>query len=204
MGKFSINNVLEATSQQLRPFKHTNGNNHQQSRRLHTRKLHGDLDHYRAKRTKGVDQFSDCDNTAFTLLAVGCSSPDTMEFHPPCFSPDVTSSYSCHGRWEENGTNYLIASPTTSRSSHGALKYCFIYKEYGPDTVLFSTSSGNCDRNLRPGITGELVLNASWSGKCVEVNRSHRLQSSFVTTTLLPICFIFLSVTAQIQKVLER
>lgn len=51
-----------------------------------------------------------------------------------------------------------------SRSSHGAKRYCFIYKELQA-LILFSISSDNCNRNIRPGVDGELAFNVTVSGK---------------------------------------
>lgn len=127
----------------------------------------------RSKRVEPVDNQSggaECDSSGgFSNLVIGCSSPDTMEFRAECLPPDLISSYSCHGRWEENGTNYLITTPV-SRSSHGARRYCFIYREFPPDTVVFSTATENCDRTIKPGTTGHLIFNITTVGKCIERN----------------------------------
>jgi hypothetical protein len=75
----------------------------------------------------------------------------------------------------------LITTPL-SRSSHGSRRYCFIYKESSPDLVLFSTSADNCDRVVRPGITGELVFNVTSTGKCVETSSSGETKALLLLT----------------------
>lgn len=144
----------------------------------YSRSVHG------MRRTKRLNQDIDCDNESFSSLVIGCISRDRMEFISKCSLPDLItckffseeptlsgtnflflSAYSCHGRWEENNTHYLIATPLIRGSSHGARRFCFIYKEAGPDLVLFSTAADSCDRTLRPGNTGELVFNVTSTGK---------------------------------------
>ncbi|KAG5895130.1 hypothetical protein JTB14_008565 [Gonioctena quinquepunctata] len=124
----------------------------------------------RSRRVKRVDENFDCDSNGLMHLVSGCISIDTMEFRTDCSAPDFITTYSCHGRWEENGTNYLITTPV-SRSSHGARRYCFIYKE-SIAGVLFSTSADSCNRLVKPGISGELIFNISNTGKCIETNAS--------------------------------
>nr|CAD7394572.1 unnamed protein product [Timema cristinae] len=84
-----------------------------------------------------------------------------MEFRSECTSADVVSAYSCHGRWEDNGIHYLITTPL-SRSSHGARRYCFMYREQ-EGVVHFSSSSDSCQRNISPGIGGALAFNVTSS-----------------------------------------
>ncbi|XP_063230037.1 uncharacterized protein LOC134535094 [Bacillus rossius redtenbacheri] len=104
----------------------------------------------------------------FTTLVVGCSTVDTMEFRSKCLPADVVSAYSCHGRWEDNGTHYLITTPL-SRSSHGARRLCFMYREL-EGLVLFSSSADSCQRGVSPGVGGALAFNVTSSGQCVEAN----------------------------------
>ncbi|KAK3908756.1 Midasin [Frankliniella fusca] len=88
-------------------------------------------------------------------LYMGCSTQDTMEFRRDCGAPepDVVSAYSCHGRWEENGTHFLITTPLP-RSSRAVRRYCFVYREQaaagpGQAAVLhFSSSGESCQRAL--------------------------------------------------------
>nr|CAD7446149.1 unnamed protein product [Timema bartmani] len=79
--------------------------------------------------TPGEEGAPCSDHQQFQSLAVGCGSEDKMEFHSAC-STEAVSTYSCHGSWEDNGTSYLIASPS-SRKSVGARRYCFIYTDTG-------------------------------------------------------------------------
>lgn len=101
----------------------------------------------------------------------------------------IFPAYSCHGRWEENGTSFLITTPISR--AHGSRKFCFMYKEIGPNLVAFSTSS-YCNRLIQPGITGDLIFNLTnrgnlkfcanktqannsfFPGKCMETNSSIR------------------------------
>lgn len=102
-----------------------------------------------------------------------------------------------------------------SRSSHGVRRYCFIYREHDPDILQFSLSSDNCDRTVNPGITGELVFNATiigklrtkdnyyvinafcifFAGKCVEIS-SRSSQNQFRwTLCIIPLLHLILEVT---------
>lgn len=72
-------------------------------------------------------------------------------------------AYSCHGRWTENDTNFLITTPQ-SRTSIGAKRYCFIYREVG-GVIHFSSSSQSCVRNITTGVEGVLAFNATNIGK---------------------------------------
>lgn len=72
------------------------------------------------------------------------------------------TEYSCHGRWTENDTNFLITTPQ-SRTSIGAKRYCFIYKEVG-SIIHFSSSSQSCVRNINTGVEGVLAFNATKIG----------------------------------------
>ncbi|CAH1115807.1 unnamed protein product [Psylliodes chrysocephalus] len=127
---------------------------------------------YGRRRVKRVDEDFDCDSNGFTKLIIGCVSFDTMEFATDCSAPNIITSYSCHGRWEENGTNFLITSPM-GHATYGARKFCFMYKEL-ISGVMFSTSSENCNRLVKPGISGELIFNISSTGKCFDTDASAR------------------------------
>lgn len=74
--------------------------------------------------------------------------------------------YSCHGRWEDNGTHYLITTPL-SRSSRGPRRYCFMYREAQDGVVHFSSSSDSCRRNISPGIGGVMAFNVTSTGKTI-------------------------------------
>ncbi|XP_067004830.2 uncharacterized protein [Anabrus simplex] len=123
----------------------------------------------------------------FTTLVVGCSTTDTMEFQSECTSTDVVSAYSCHGRWEDNGTSYLITTPL-SRSSHGARRYCFMYREVD-GIVHFSSSSDSCQRNISPGVGGTLAFNVTSSGQCMEPNSASFISRAFLPAVITVITF---------------
>uniref|UniRef100_A0A1Y1M8S9 Uncharacterized protein n=1 Tax=Photinus pyralis TaxID=7054 RepID=A0A1Y1M8S9_PHOPY len=159
----------------------------------HSKTFYGEVDHI--IRTKRVDRFSDCDNEGFSNLIVGCSSADIMEFRSECPTSDFITSYSCHGGWEENGTHYLIATPI-SRSPHGAHRYCFIYREYDPYLLLFSSSSDNCDRSLKPGVTGDLIFNATIIGKCVDINSMSARNQFHWTMNIIPLLNLIIAVVS--------
>lgn len=171
MGKFVVSNLIRSERSIYDP----------DSRFYFNKLAPSTFDDNLIRRVKRVRDDPEC-NRGFSSLIIGCNNVDTMEFRTECSTPDIITStyqppqqvqtltvnfaaYSCHGRWTENGTNYLITTPL-SRASHGARRYCFIYKESGPDLLLFSTSGDNCDRIVRPGITGELVFNVTNTGMC--------------------------------------
>lgn len=87
-------------------------------------------------------------------LYMGCSTQDTMEFRRDCGAPepDVVSAYTCHGRWEENGTHFLITSPLP-RSSRGARRLCFAYREH-QGVLHFASSGESCPRVAASSASG--------------------------------------------------
>ncbi|CAH0554798.1 unnamed protein product [Brassicogethes aeneus] len=180
MGKFEVSNLIRSERSINSNFEGTDS-------RFYSNKM--SLPDYAGNniRTKRLSDDPECGSRGFSSLIIGCNNVDTMEFRTECDTPDVVTSYSCHGRWSENGTNYLITTPI-SRASHGARRYCFIYKESGPDMLLFSTSADNCDRIVRPGVTGELVFNVTSTGKCIQTSSSSASSSS---SSLIIICFVF-------------
>lgn len=135
-----------------------------------------------------------------STLVVGCSTGHTMEFRSDCATEDFVSSecfsstvarrirkvlftkpwsrcfaaYSCHGRWEDNGTHFLITTPL-SRTSHGARRLCFMYRE-SDGMVHFSSSSDSCQRGVAPGIGGTLAFNVTSTGTQNTYNRSPILE----------------------------
>lgn len=121
----------------------------------------------RIRRKRGFDKEEPCEEELATL-AVGCETSDTLEFRSHCANPSLISAYSCHGRWSENDTNFLITTPQ-SRTSIGAKRYCFIYKEVN-GVIHFSSSSQSCVRNINTGVEGVLAFNATSVGKCLEAN----------------------------------
>lgn len=58
-----------------------------------------------------------------------------------CIFYCLNSEFSCHGWWEEKGISYLITTPL-SRSSSGASRYCFIFREIPSLSSLESKSRG--------------------------------------------------------------
>lgn len=85
-----------------------------------------------------------------------------------------TVAYSCHGRWSDNDTGFLITTPQ-SRTSLGAKRYCFIYKEES-GVVHFSSSSHTCVRNISAGVDGVLAFNATSVGES-QLFRAQSLKS---------------------------
>lgn len=85
------------------------------------------------------------------------------------------TAYSCHGSWEDNGTNYLIASPT-SRKSVGARRYCFIYMATdtsassggedggGGSPLQVASVAESCKRNINPASSAEWAFNLTLNG----------------------------------------
>lgn len=123
----------------------------------------------------------------FTTLVVGCNTMDTMEFHSECTSADIVSVYSCHGRWEDNGTNFLITTPL-SRTSRGPRRYCFMYREAQDGVVHFSSSSDSCRRNINPGIGGAMAFNVTSTGQCIETNGASPLRMFLsASVALIPV-----------------
>ncbi|CAB3371987.1 Hypothetical predicted protein [Cloeon dipterum] len=106
-------------------------------------------------------------------MFVGCSKSENLEFHSACTS-DSVSSFACHGSWEDNGTNYLIASPLSRRST-GPPRFCFIYTENEKGHLQFSSVTDTCTRNINPGVSGAWVFNVTNIGHCAE---STAMQSS--------------------------
>ncbi|KAL0277854.1 UNVERIFIED_CONTAM: hypothetical protein PYX00_004987 [Menopon gallinae] len=131
-------------------------------------------DHIRSKRNLDSREGQQCEEEMSTLI-VGCETSDTLEFRSQCSSSDMVQfvrmgnalyslpAYSCHGRWTENDTNFLITTPQ-SRTSIGAKRYCFIYREVG-GVIHFSSSSQSCVRNITTGVEGVLAFNATNIGK---------------------------------------
>ncbi|KAJ9592087.1 hypothetical protein L9F63_001373, partial [Diploptera punctata] len=119
-----------------------------------------------------------CNDLQFHSLTVGCTEVNTMQFHSSC-SVAETSTYSCHGNWEDNGTNYLIASPT-SRKSVGARRFCFIYMatdttnipggEGGGGGALLQVASvaESCRRNINSPSLADMAFNLTSNGQCDE------------------------------------
>ncbi|XP_049823135.1 uncharacterized protein LOC109604502 [Aethina tumida] len=175
MGKFVVSNLIRSERSIYDP----------DSRFYFNKLAPSTFDDNLIRRVKRVRDDPEC-NRGFSSLIIGCNNVDTMEFRTECSTPDIITTYSCHGRWTENGTNYLITTPL-SRASHGARRYCFIYKESGPDLLLFSTSGDNCDRIVRPGITGELVFNVTNTGKCIQTSSS---PTTSLSCSVILVCLI--------------
>ncbi|KAF7281965.1 hypothetical protein GWI33_003831 [Rhynchophorus ferrugineus] len=176
VGKFDISNIIQLEDSSYSKRVRQEDNDPYYDRRYKLRKI---VDPFsdemsRFRRVKRVDSNNNCDSRSFTSLVVGCNKMDTMEFNTDCSTPDIITAYTCHGRWEENGTNYLI---TTAQSrTHLSKKYCFMYKETSPNIISFSTASF-CNRFIEPGVSGDLVFNLTNRGQCIEVNSSPQLTS---------------------------
>ncbi|KAK7870548.1 hypothetical protein R5R35_002946 [Gryllus longicercus] len=126
-----------------------------------------------------------CPDAFLGTLAVGCASADTMEFRSVCTAAELVHSYSCHGRWEDNGTHFLITTPL-SRRSHGARRLCFMYREAdGGGVVRFSSSAASCRRDIRPGVGGGLAFNVTSTGQCVEIGSSSAAKATLLLVVSL-------------------
>ncbi|KAG8233725.1 hypothetical protein J437_LFUL013222 [Ladona fulva] len=134
------------------------------------------------------------DEEDFTSLAVGCGSSDTMEFRSACTRADLISAYSCHGGWEDNGTHFLITTPL-SRTSHGARRLCFIYREGGPGSggvIHFSSSPDSCRRNVLPGVEGALAFNVTNVGQCMEMSSASKTAIHKLLSLIGPLLLLLL------------
>ncbi|XP_063216849.1 uncharacterized protein LOC134527831 [Bacillus rossius redtenbacheri] len=135
----------------------------------------------------------------FHTLAVGCAAADKMEFHSACGAEPV-STYSCHGSWEDNGTSYLIVSPS-SRKSVGARRYCFIYTEAGVagaderiPALQVTSVTESCHRNAPPSRLA-WTFNLTAYGQCSE---------SSAERTLVPSLQLLLAVVARLAALHSR
>ncbi|XP_019771742.1 uncharacterized protein LOC109545465 isoform X2 [Dendroctonus ponderosae] len=172
MGKFDVTNVVRSDEANFPKEARLESDSAYFDRRMRSRRYTKPrVEDWDFRRVKRLDQSSNCDSKSFSSLVIGCNKMDTMEFNTECTTPDLITAYSCHGRWEENGTSFLITTPISR--AHGARKFCFMYKELGPNVVAFSTSS-YCNRLIQPGITGDLIFNLTNRGKCMETNSSIR------------------------------
>ncbi|XP_050310144.1 uncharacterized protein LOC126746083 [Anthonomus grandis grandis] len=193
-GKFDVSNLLKQDSrdfpQERVPLEAQDAFYRSKRTPQHDFEL---MDIVRARR-KRLDQ-SNCGSKSFSSLVIGCNKMDTMEFNTECTTPDLITAYSCHGRWEENGTSFLITSPISR--AHGSKKFCFMYKEISTNLVAFSSSS-NCNRMIRPGITGELIFNVTNRGRCMETSGSTRITLSSLSTMFL-FSFLIKSLTQPIS-----
>ncbi|XP_025834862.1 uncharacterized protein LOC108739951 [Agrilus planipennis] len=156
-----------------------------------------------------------CISEDYDSLAVGCSgSKDSMEFKSSC--SQKSSAYTCHGNWVENGTYYVVVSPTTTKKSGDSSRYCFMYSAAGPpllNTALdgqippqsrnsigmlpimrFSSVAESCNRNTVPGSTGSWFYNFTLNGTCESNSTdsgSLALPSLSVIVTLLLVITFF-------------
>ncbi|XP_066142467.1 uncharacterized protein aus isoform X1 [Euwallacea fornicatus] len=180
MGKFDVSNLLVRIEDSDYPKEPRlmEPDNSFYDRRIRSRRHTPQL----GKRVMRVDQGNGCDSKTFSSLVIGCNKIDTMEFSTECSSPDLITAYSCHARWEENGTSFLITTPISR--THGGKKFCFMYKETAPNTVSFSSSS-YCNRMIMPGITGDLVFNVTNRGQCMETSNCNRVRASCVSLVLI-------------------
>ncbi|XP_060533558.1 uncharacterized protein LOC132706308 isoform X2 [Cylas formicarius] len=139
-----------------------------------------------------VDEAPDCESSDYDALSVGCSGSHEMEFRSAC-PEQPSSSYACHGSWEEDGVSYVITTPV-SRKQPESLRFCFIYtlsnqpqqsviegglgKGEGPPLLRLSKVTESCHRHVKPGITGSWAFNFTSNGTCDQsdnVNAGHVL-----------------------------
>ncbi|XP_068247808.1 uncharacterized protein [Palaemon carinicauda] len=107
-----------------------------------------------------INHQSDCDESYYTALIVGCTDTSTLEIHDTCSH----SKYSCHGYWEEDGRQYLVVTPI-SRSSKGVRRLCLVL-DRGAGVLSLASSAHSCSRNLAPGFHGHIALNTTSIGGC--------------------------------------
>ncbi|GLH03284.1 Uncharacterized protein GBIM_09214 [Gryllus bimaculatus] len=114
-----------------------------------------------------------------------CAPPPTPWSSARVHAAELVHSYSCHGRWEDNGTHFLITTPL-SRRSHGARRLCFMYREAdGGGVVRFSSSAASCRRDIRPGVGGGLAFNVTSTGQCVEIGSSSAAKATLLLVVSL-------------------
>lgn len=119
-------------------------------------------------------------------LHMGCSAPDMFALVNRVGMGSKV--FSCRGSWQENDTNYVVASlrdPDPSDLSVGQL--CFVSRRVDTDSgdsrsanrggleqrhrnrrrlLQVSTVVGSCQRDIRPGHDGLLAMNATALGGC--------------------------------------
>ncbi|XP_042145182.1 uncharacterized protein LOC8043879 [Ixodes scapularis] len=95
---------------------------------------------------------------------LGCRRHSHLEFRtdgcasqqPPAAQSLVASTtFQCHGGWQENGKNYLITGLKGSKA-----KFCFVFSE-GEKMTQLSGLHDTCRRTVLPGVTGNLTFNIS-------------------------------------------
>ncbi|KAL1490880.1 hypothetical protein ABEB36_011562 [Hypothenemus hampei] len=171
MGKFEVNNLLHLKEGDF------------------SKESEMEVERFSKKITGQNNNNNNCDSKAFTNLVIGCNKMDMMEFNTECSTPDLITAYSCHGRWEENGTSFLIATPLNR--AHSAKKFCFVCKEIVPNSLAFSVST-RCNRLIQPGISGDLIFNVTNRGRCVEVNGSAKFSIFTLEYFLIVVASFFL------------
>lgn len=120
--------------------------------------LEGNSRHLSRMISLDAEEHVPCSGT--TTLTSGCSAEDKMELLHECSTERRTKSFQCRGSWEENGTNYVIATAVGSRKH-----LCLAYSE--SDRVIhFSGSTEACLRNVVVGKEGALVFNGTSAGYC--------------------------------------
>ncbi|XP_044763099.1 uncharacterized protein LOC123320024 [Coccinella septempunctata] len=78
--------------------------------------------------SQGSELTPECLSQDYETLTVGCTNQHEMEFKSGC-NQQMPNAYSCHGSWNENSLNFIIATPVTSKKSvmGEPIRYCFIY-----------------------------------------------------------------------------
>ncbi|KAK6640074.1 hypothetical protein RUM43_008351 [Polyplax serrata] len=156
-GKFSVAGISQMERQKRSPVTNPKAISNLNIEEYQINRM-GSQGGRKRRRRNDQDKEEPCEDEV-TTLEVGCNNIDSLEFRSQCSSSSVISEYSCHGRWTENDTNFLITTPQ-SRTSIGAKRYCFIYKEVG-SIIHFSSSSQSCVRNINTGVEGVLAFNAT-------------------------------------------
>lgn len=120
--------------------------------------MEGGHHHFARLISQDEEHHPPCSGTA--TLKSGCSASDKMELLQQCPAENKVKSFQCRGSWEENGTNYIIATAVGTRRH-----VCFAYS--GNDKVLhFSGSTESCLRNIQLGREGAIALNGTKKGLC--------------------------------------
>ncbi|XP_054718875.1 uncharacterized protein LOC129228234 [Uloborus diversus] len=123
--------------------------------------------------------------TGYTTLTSGCSAVDKMELVQECANERKTNSFQCRGSWEENGTNYVIATAVGTRKH-----LCLAYSE-SERTIHFSGSTEACLRNVQLGREGSIAINGTSKGYCPTTDGGHTTEPYKLHITLISV-FIML------------
>jgi len=130
-----------------------------------------------------------CGLNGFNRIEIQCSAQEQFDFIRDCSTLD-RATYLCHGGWEESGTaEFLPTDPIAEEVTNGTITRGFLiakkewhcaekrHRHYRHRRVclMYTVMNGNfgwtvgssgCDRNIRPGITGEFRFNTTVIGPC--------------------------------------